>query len=87
MVNILNSFTTSTNSIASKNMNNTSPSIGRICRECRAKFRCKSVYEEHAYRMEEADELNEILAKELYDIQQEGMDEEKEVNYFKGEIE
>ena len=37
--------------------------------------------------MEEADELNEILAKELHDSQQEGMSEEKEVKYFKEEIE
>ena len=29
--------------------------------------------------MEEADELNEILAKELHDIREEGMTEEKEL--------
>ena len=71
----------------SQNMNNIPQAIGRLCRICNAKFRSKRLYEEHAYRMEEADELNEILAKELHDIQQEGMKEEKEVKYFKEEIE
>jgi len=52
----------------SQNMNNIPQAIGRLCRICNAKFRSKRLYEEHAYRMEEADELNEILAKELHDI-------------------
>ena len=49
-------------------MNDNAPSVGRSCRECGAKFRSKRLYEEHAYQMEEADDLNEILSKELYDI-------------------
>ena len=49
-------------------MSNNSQVIGKSCRECGAKFRSKRLYEEHAFQMEEADELNEILAKGLYDI-------------------
>jgi hypothetical protein len=47
-------------------MNNNPQTIGKLCRVCSSKFRSKRLYEEHAYRMEEADELNEILSKELH---------------------